>query len=96
MLSLPLVEWLDAAIILVIAAGSGVLGFSQEFSASKASAELCSRLVRQVQVPRGGAKASATLHQVVFGDIALLGPGIWCPVMDASFRPGRLRSARRC
>jgi len=79
LLSLVLREWLDAAIILAIIAGSGILGFTQEYSASNAIAELRSRLVRQVRVLRGGAETSVSLDEVVPGDVALLRAGDLVP-----------------
>jgi Mg2+-importing ATPase len=79
LLSLVLREWLDAAIILAIIAGSGILGFTQEYSASNAIAELRSRLVRQVRVLRGGAETSVSLDEVVPGDVALIKAGDLVP-----------------
>jgi len=75
LLSLVLREWVDAAIILVIVLGSGVLGFTQEYRASQAIAELRSRLVRQVRVIRDGEEVALPFDQVVPGDVALLKAG---------------------
>jgi len=75
LLSLVLREWVDAAIILLIVLGSGVLGFTQEYRASQAIAELRSRLVRQVRVIRDGEETTLPFDQVVPGDVALLQAG---------------------
>lgn len=79
LLSLVLREWVDALIILAIVAGSGVLGFTQEYGASRAIAELRSRLVRQVRVLRGGEEVSVPLNEVVPGDVAVLKAGDLVP-----------------
>jgi Mg2+-importing ATPase len=79
MLSFVLREWLDAVIILAIITGSGILGFTQEYSASKAIAELRSRLIRQVRVLRCGAEATVPLAEVVPGDVAVLKAGDLVP-----------------
>lgn len=78
-LSLVLREWVDAAIILVIVLGSGILGFTQEYGASQAVAELRSRLVRQVRLVRGGEEVSLPFGDVVPGDIAMLKAGDLVP-----------------
>ncbi len=75
LLSLVLREWIDAAIILVIVGGSGLLGFTQEHAASRAIEELQQRLVRRVRLLRGGSEVSALLDEVVPGDVALLKAG---------------------
>ena len=79
LLSLVLREWADAIIILVIVAGSGILGFTQEYSASRAIADLRSRLVQQVRLIRGGTEVMVPIGQVVPGDIAVLKPGALVP-----------------
>ncbi|WP_336980822.1 magnesium-translocating P-type ATPase [Altererythrobacter fulvus] len=79
LLSLVLREWVDAVIILVIVAGSGVLGFTQEYGASRAIAELQSRLVRQVRVVRGGTELAVPLDEIVPGDVVLLKAGDLVP-----------------
>ena len=50
--SLVLREWVDASIVLVIVAGSTMLGFYQEYRASKAVAELKERLALTARVLR--------------------------------------------
>ncbi|HEU4651491.1 MAG TPA: magnesium-translocating P-type ATPase [Croceibacterium sp.] len=79
LLSLALREWVDATIILAIVAGSGTLGFTQEHAASKAIAELQSRLVRQVRLLRDGEEIALPVGEVVPGDIALLTAGALVP-----------------
>jgi len=75
LLSLVLREWIDATIILIIIAGSGLLGFTQEHAASRAIEQLRQRLVRRVRLLRGGKEASVLLHEVAAGDVALLKAG---------------------
>ncbi|MGE3691361.1 MAG: magnesium-translocating P-type ATPase [Novosphingobium sp.] len=79
LLSLVLREWVDAAIILSIVVGSGLLGFSQEHAASRSIAELRQRLVRQVRLLRAGRDVSISLDDVVPGDVALLQAGDLVP-----------------
>jgi Mg2+-importing ATPase len=68
-------EWVDAVVILAIALGSTLLGFSQEFRASKAVAELKQRLALNVRVLRGGAEATVPASTLLPGDIDLLSAG---------------------
>ena len=77
--SLLLRYWIDAAIILAIVAGSAALGFYQEFRASKAVAELRSRLALKSRVIRGGAEKKIATTSVVPGDIVLLSAGNLIP-----------------
>lgn len=80
-LSLVLREWIDAAIILLIVAGSGILGFTQEYPATQAIAELRSRLVRQVRLLRDGRDLMtfAVLRLVVHADPATFRTGWFVP-----------------
>jgi len=78
-LSLFLREWVDAAIILVIVIGSGLLGFTQEHAASRAIEDLRQRLVRRVSLLRDGKEARIPLDEVVPGDVALLQAGDLVP-----------------
>ena len=75
LLSLVLSEWIDAAIILAIVLGSGILGFTQEHRASQAIAELRSRLVRQVRALRDGVERVLPFDRIVPGDVVLLKAG---------------------
>ena len=79
LLSLVLREWVDASIILAIVAGSGVLGFVQEYRASQAVAELRSRLARQVRVIRDGTEVTLRFDRVAPGDVAVLKAGDLVP-----------------
>lgn len=78
-LSIILREWTDAAIILLIIMGSGILGFIQEYRASQAIAELRSRLVRKVRLVRGGQEVELPIDAVIPGDVALLKAGDLVP-----------------
>ena len=77
--SLALREWLDAAIILTIVGGSALLGFTQEFRASKAVAALRERLALKATVVRGGAESALPVRDIVKGDIVRLGAGNLVP-----------------
>lgn len=79
LVSTVLREWLDAFIILLIIAGSAVLGFFQEYRANAAVAALRRRLALQVRVRRGGAEAAIPAAQLVPGDIILLRAGSLVP-----------------
>jgi len=72
-------EWLDAAIILVIVAGSTALGFTQEYRASKAVQQLRRRLALQVRVLRGGVENIIAARDIVPGDIVQLSAGNLVP-----------------
>lgn len=78
-ISLVLREWLDAGIILTIVGGSGLLGFSQEFRASKAVAALRQRLALKASVLRGGTAREVPVAEVVRGDIVQLSAGNLVP-----------------
>jgi Mg2+-importing ATPase len=77
--SLLLAEWLDAGIILAIVAGSTLLGFSQEYRASLAIAELRRRLALTSRVKRDGAWRSIPASEVVPGDVIELTAGNLVP-----------------
>jgi Mg2+-importing ATPase len=68
-------EATDAAIILAILIGSGVLGFWQEHGASKAIEELLAMIRTQVRVRREAAEQEIALEEVVPGDIVVLNAG---------------------
>ncbi len=78
-ISLALGDWLDAGIILAILAGSGVLGFTQEYRATKAVAALRAQLALRVTVRRGGREAVVAAETLVPGDIVLLSAGNLVP-----------------
>lgn len=75
LLSLILREWIDAGIILAIILGSGILGFVQEYRASRAIEELQSRLVQHVRVLRDGVEQKIPAGGLVPGDIVSLKAG---------------------
>ncbi|RVQ68766.1 magnesium-translocating P-type ATPase [Croceicoccus ponticola] len=79
LISLALSDWLDAAIILAILAGSGLLSFGQEYRAGKAVAALRARLALQVRVLRAGMERRVGAETLVPGDIVLLAAGNLVP-----------------
>lgn len=72
-------EWTDAIIILVVVLGSTMLGFGQEYRASKAVEELRSRVTLKTTVLRGGKACLLPTDQVVPGDVVLLSAGSLIP-----------------
>jgi P-type Mg2+ transporter len=74
-LSAFLGQWSDAAIILAIVAASVALGFSQEYRASQALAELKQRLALSARVRRDGREMTVPFEAIVPGDIVLLTAG---------------------
>jgi Mg2+-importing ATPase len=77
--SLFLRDWLDAAIILVIVAGSAMLGAWQEWRAARAIAALAQRLALTARVRRDGALRSVPASELVRGDIVELAAGNLVP-----------------
>jgi len=77
--SLVVREWTDAAIILVIVAGSALLGFVQEYRAGAAVAALRRRLALTVQVRRDGSVRTLPAAEVVPGDVVVLSAGHLVP-----------------
>ncbi|HEX4944385.1 MAG TPA: magnesium-translocating P-type ATPase [Usitatibacteraceae bacterium] len=88
LVSLVLRDWVEAAIILAIVAGSALLGFVQEFRASKAVAELQGRIALGVRVRRGGEILAVPARDLVPGDMVLLAAGNLVPA------DGRVLEAR--
>jgi Mg2+-importing ATPase len=78
-ISLVVRDWVDAAIILVIVAGSALLGFVQEYRASAAVAELRKRLALTVRVRRDGAVQTVLASRIVPGDLIELSAGNLVP-----------------
>jgi len=72
-------EWLEAAIILTIVAGSTLLGFFQEHRASRAVAELGRRLALSARALRDGHEARVPFREIVVGDVIQLSPGAVIP-----------------
>jgi Mg2+-importing ATPase len=85
--SLFLRVWVDATIILAIVFGSTLLGFSQEYRASTALAELRRRLALTAIVVRDGTSHTVPASDIVPGDIIRLSAGNLVPadglVLDA-------------
>lgn len=79
LISLVLRDWIDAAIILAIVLGSTLLGFSQEYRASNAMAELRRQLALTVKVLRDGTAQTILATEVVPGDVILLAAGNLVP-----------------
>ena len=77
--SLFLRDWLDAAIILVIVAGSAMLGAWQEWRASQAIAALARRLALNARVWRDGAPRTLPASAIVKGDVVELAAGNLVP-----------------
>jgi hypothetical protein len=95
-LSLLLRDWVDAATILVIVAGSALLGFWQELRASQAVAQLRSRLALAARVRRDGIVAVVPASTLVAGDVIALAAGTLVPadgrVIEAHFSPTNQRN----
>jgi len=78
-ISMLLKDWLDATIILLIVGGSGLLGFSQEFRASRAIDALRGSLALRAKVMRGGKETDLPVSDIVPGDIVQLAAGNLVP-----------------
>ena len=72
-------DWTDAAIVLSIVFGSGVLGFLQEYQASRAVEALRARVRVTCKVLRGGAVLDIPSREVVPGDVVQLSAGSLIP-----------------
>jgi Mg2+-importing ATPase len=72
-------EWTDAAIVLAVVIGSTMLGFAQEYRASKAVDELRSQVTIKSNVLRGGKVQLIPSEQVVPGDVVILSAGSLIP-----------------
>jgi Mg2+-importing ATPase len=79
LLSLLLRDWTDAVTILVILAGSALLGFTQELRASQAVARLRDRLALSVRVRRDGRLQDMPAEALVPGDVIELAAGRLVP-----------------
>ena len=88
LVSLFLRDWIEASIILAIVTGSALLGFAQEFRASRAVAELQKRIELVVKVRRGGALRDVPAREIVPGDVVVLAAGNLVPA------DGRVLEAR--
>jgi Mg2+-importing ATPase len=78
-ISTVLREWVDSIVILSIIFGSTLLGFSQEYRASKAVADLKKRLALPVKVVRDGVERIVPACDLVPGDIVALTAGSLVP-----------------
>ncbi len=78
-LSLVLQNWIDAAIMLTVLIATGLVGFVQEFSASRAVEALETRLALKARVRRDGAALMVTASEVVPGDVVELSAGDLIP-----------------
>jgi P-type Mg2+ transporter len=88
LLSLLLRDWVDAATILAIVAGSTLLGFWQELRASTAVTQLRSRLALNTRVRRDGAVRVLPVRELVPGDVIELSAGNLVPA-DGVLLDGR-------
>ena len=79
LLSFALDSPTDGAIILLIVLASGLLGFWQEFTASRAVSELLAVVELRTTVLRDGTPASIPMVEVVVGDVVLLAAGDGVP-----------------
>lgn len=79
LVSLLLRDWSDAIIIAVIVTGSAILGFAQEYRASKAISALQHRLALKSIVVRDGKAGEVPAAAVVPGDIVTLSAGNLVP-----------------
>jgi Mg2+-importing ATPase len=72
-------DWFDAAVVLVILVGSGLLGFWQEYRASAALEKLRARVRITTTAIRGGAPTPVPSERIVPGDIVHLSAGSLVP-----------------
>ncbi len=81
-------QWLDAVIVMAIVLATTLLGYSREYAAQVAAAELEARLHLQVTVRRDGQAIAIPAADVVAGDVVLLAAGALVPadgvVLDAT------------
>ncbi len=78
-LSVPAGSLEDAAVILVIVALSGGLGFAQEYAAQDAVAKLAARVRARATVRRDGEAREVPFEEVVPGDVVVLTAGATVP-----------------
>jgi Mg2+-importing ATPase len=72
-------EWVDAAIVIAVVIGSALLGFIQEYSASRAVERLRAQVRIRAMVLRDGQPLAVPTVEVVPGDILLLSAGSLIP-----------------
>lgn len=78
-IALVLRDWTEASIILAIVLGSTVLGFAQEYHASRAIEALRARLALNSRVIRDGVQRTVQAAEIVPGDIIILCAGNLIP-----------------
>ncbi len=72
-------EWIDALIVIAIVLASAGIGYSREYRAQTAAAELRAQVQVHTQVLRDGVPRSVPLTEVVPGDVTLLSAGSVVP-----------------
>jgi P-type Mg2+ transporter len=72
-------EWVDAVIVLAIVLASVGIGYTREYRAQSAAAQLRARVQVRANVLRDGVSKAVPLTQVVPGDVALLAAGSLVP-----------------
>ncbi|MCL6708319.1 magnesium-translocating P-type ATPase [Pseudomonas sp. R2.Fl] len=78
-ISLALQQWIDAAIVLAIVAGSSLLSFFQEYRASSAVEALKRQLTLTSTVIRDGRRTTVPAEALVPGDLVTLSAGNLIP-----------------
>lgn len=68
-------QWLDATIVILILVASVAIGFSREYTAQRAAAELSARVMVKAQVLRDSGIVDLPAREVVPGDVLLLSAG---------------------
>ena len=79
LVALSLGDWTEGSIILAIILGSTILGFAQEFHASRAVVALRSRLALKARVLREGQIVELPAADIVVGDVVVLSAGNLVP-----------------
>jgi len=79
LVALLMADWTEGSIILAIILGSTILGFAQEFHASRAVIALRSRLALKARVLRDGQVVYLPAADIVVGDVVVLSAGNLVP-----------------
>ncbi len=79
-------DWTDAAIVLAIVMGSGMLSFAQEHRASKALDRLRTQVQIRSVVVRDGKAATVPSEAIVPGDVIVLSAGSLIPADGVCWR----------
>ncbi|HEX9206939.1 MAG TPA: magnesium-translocating P-type ATPase [Steroidobacteraceae bacterium] len=72
-------EWVDAAIVIAIVVASVAIGYTREYRAQSAAAELSARVQVRATLLRDGVPQPVPVRDVVPGDVALLSAGSIVP-----------------